>query len=636
MPFALTQCSRCGADRQARQSCPECGKRPASTEVDIKVQARQRAVRAARDARSQPQTVLPMDATGIFGQADLMGLIDHVFSAARSVAAGDQDAAERLSSMAEEVALLERWARDHEPKRPLLALTRHACGAIEAIGLMFDVVLDALAEEDLGEAQRSTERLQAALDAAAAAATRATDLGSRIDRISDDLDPFGAWLRETTGGDPGSAIRTGEELVETHLGVHASPATAVGASLHHTIISTIGDPDRYWELVREHRDDLIANRSAIDEIAADASFTPRLLEVTEDLWTAARRAAVTPEPATLRAAAGDLLETGHLIIEQPVKFHLGVACAATSRNSYVATQGADVSELVNILKDKRWSIYRALERADLRNAFAHRDFGIVDDQVSLSPRRRQQRGEAPSLISLDRLQDEVLALVEAAAAMELAILLVLDELGIEIDISPLAPVLAASVMAGLGWTDVSLTYGTDRVTISASVEQEVGIEVIGYAAAQFGIGTAQELALQLHRPSTDGRTLIVTRLDDFHRWVEESGGVEAETAIVRVGMRTTVDGRPHLSDAQVEKFIAVKGVRVLADPDSSSAQRLASVRPLRAFARECGLTHVDRELGRCLRVRAERDAGYELDPQEFDALFEIAKRDTPDFQTRLF
>lgn len=234
------------------------------------------------------------------------------------------------------------------------------------------------------------------------------------------------------------------------------------------------------------------------------------------------------------------------------------------------------------------------------------------------------------LVPLETLQDSVLEIIETAAAMDLALALVLEDAGVELDISALAQVLAPSLFAAPGWTSIDVhQLDGHRVRVTAEVHADVELGVVGFAANAF-TGSARRVDLNLRRSATDERAEISIDLAAFDAWMRASDGVESEVEMLRLASAMTLNGRPFLALDRVEQILAHKGCQVLSDQ-----QIRERVRHLRALARELALSDVGREMGRGLRVRMEREAGFGLDPAEFEGLFGIARREASDVPSKL-
>ena len=632
--FTTIVCLRCEAERQARFACPECGLAPAATETDIHVQDRQRALARIGDRSALVQR-LDLNVLGLWDLSDLAEIAPRMFEAWKGLARDPSGGVDAFRDVAAEVATLELWAAEIEPLRPLVVLTRHTQAVIKSLVDIYDLLAASLGEEQMKKAQAAANRLQGLVDAVGAELRRVRELVDRVDRVLDEPDPIAAWIGESAvAGDLEATVASGQALVEARLGRQVEAGAAFVAGIHHTVMSTLGDPDEFWRLAGDHLVRLERAAPQTLEVVDEPLFSARLAEVTEDLWDGARRAAVTPEPASLRTAARDILEAGHLVTEQALKLHLGVLCAATSRNSFSDTQAGDVSALLDVAVGKRWAVAAALGDSSMRNAFAHRDFAVVGDEVSLSPRRRQQDGEPEVLMGLDAMQDSVLRFVEAGAAMDLAIGIFLESHGVTVETAPLERVLSVALLSALGWSEVTVDHQDERVFVSAVVTTDVDESVLGFAAHPF-LDTAHALELRLVREDT-GQSCVVEidlrRGRDFRSAEDER---QKHAAFVLHRHSTLIDGEPMWSPAQVERYAARLGWEAIIDPDISTPDLRKVVRVLRHLAQEAGLDAVDRELAKCMRLRLQAGGGWELDPADFEDLAAMAEKVVPEIRHRI-
>lgn len=456
LSFSAIACVRCGVRRQARFPCPDCGKAAAPTETDIKVQTRQRAVATAGAARSAQGDPIQANAMQLLASEEVAQLPKRMFRAAHKLASEDASGSDDFVTVARQIGSLERWASAAVPLRPLVTLTSHIKSLIGALAEAFEVVVGALAEEQLEAAQRASAAVQQALDTAADEARSAGAILDRAERVLNASDPTGAWIAEAFQSDPIGAIRRGEVLLGNRTGRRGGAQSALPAVLYDAVMSMICDPDEFWRLVRAQVQLLDGARAEIPTIVSDPLFASRLVDVIADLLDAARRAAVAPNSQDLRTEARELLEAGHLLVEQPLKFYLGATCAAITRMTFLETQASDVSQLINIAGDKGWAIRAGIGDSLVRNAFAHRDFEIVNDEVSLSPQRRRHDGHTPVLMRLESVQDCILRLLETLAAMDLALSITMEEIGVSVNVAPMARVVVGPLLTGIGWSNVEV------------------------------------------------------------------------------------------------------------------------------------------------------------------------------------
>ena len=565
----------------------------------------------------------------LLGSGALGELPGRVFGIADRLAKGEADAPGEFAAIAREIASLERWADEVVPLRPLITLTRQTQSAIRSLVQVYDVIAAALVEERLDRAQNATEAVQLALDTAAEAAGEANAILGRANRVLNATDPTGAWVVEAFEGGAIAAIATGQALLAAHTGESGGPGSHLAAVFYNAAVATTGDPHEFWRLVSEHLQLFNGVTTEIVAMTSDPIFSSRAFDVTHDLWDAARRAAVAPEAATLRAEASELLETGHLLVEQPLKFHLGVACAITTRMTFADTQACDVLQLINIANDKGWEIRSGIGDAYLRNAFAHRDFELTGDEVSLSPQRRRRNGDPEVLLSLGHIQDGVLRLVETLAAMDLALLIAMDTRGLSISTSPLARVLVGPLLAGLGWSEVDVVEDNELVTISAVTQEVVPFAAIAFAAQPF-IGGPTRLSLHLTRSDTGAQAVIGVDLGAYSEWTSATDELEKEAAFLRLGRATLVGDRPRFSAAQIEKVLALRTCELLVDRATPDPEVARQVRIWRGVARDLGLDDVNQQLGKGLRLRLQAGAGIAFDPEEFNELLAFAAMDVPE------
>jgi hypothetical protein len=633
--YQTVRCSRCDITRQTRFPCPDCGKAPAVTEIDLHVERRRRAVRQAKEARRQRAAAPALDARALLRDGELDTLPTRVLRAARKVAEEHPDGAAELAGLGRDISSLEAWTRETRELRPNISVTRAMKSAVRGVVAIYDVVVQALSAEQLSEVQHANRSIQEALEASRRALGRVEEILSLTNSVLESDDPVATWLAESIQGNPVAAAERGKALFENRVGHDCGGATALGALTLDSMAASVGDQAHFWHLVKEHVSVLRGAGDSLRSIAADPSYRSRAAEVTHDLWWAARRAVQSPDPETLRAAATELLESGHLMVEQAMKFHLGIACAVTTRMTFADTQARDVSELANIAVDQGWVVSTSVGSSDLRNAFAHRDYRLTHDQLFLSPARRQRRCQPNLSLSLEEAQDAVLGFVEVNAAMGLAWMAVAEELSIEEVILPAAAYLARTWLLALGWSDVTVEEEEDVVVIEACTEGSIPFSATAFFAQPFvGTGIAL-LTIRLRRMGASRRAVIDMPLQAYERWAHSDDAFHREVAFIELGARTHIDGSPLISRIHVEKYAAFRACQAVADRSRPFADVNAELKAWRGMARSMGMDGLQRLLGRAQRWRATAGANMPVDAAEMDPLTSLASTEVDLLPTAL-
>ncbi len=625
--FTQIDCLRCGAQRQTRFACPECGLAPRATETDFHVQYRQRAIRNARD-RTEGVTLQSWDsALDVLESGQVGSLTDRLFAVADRLAKDEDEAAiDDFASIAAEFASLRGWADSAVALRPLVAVTRGVVNAIRALDDLFDVVLQALETDSMAELRILQRSVQPLIDRAAAAIAPAGEAAANAAAVVDSDDPTAAWLElALAGADILDAARRGAQLFTVKTGLDCGPAVGLTAAIADCAVSVIGDRDRFWSICMGHMADLQPLRGPLAPILATSEFRKRYAEVAEDTWSAARAAATRPAPETYREFTSELLDHGHLLVEQSLKLHLGLPTAATSRRTFYQTQACDVSELVQIARDKRWSTSGALPTADLRNAFAHRDYEVIGDEVSLSPARRATRGDPKKLITLPELQDEVLSLAELALALDLAATAVAEasgSTGLELNGLHLLPTL----LRGLSWSEVEISrHDADSVTIRATVPGALRVPTVA-SIAQFTLGF-ERLELELQRADTGRHRRFILPMEPMRKFAATDEELVRELCVIEILATATTDADPIVDATTASKCIAFRACEELA-ADHPHDETMRVLRPLRQSARSLGLDALQKELGRAMRWSASRETASAFDLTAEGTLFKIAGQAT--------
>lgn len=610
--FATIECGRCGAARQRRFACGDCGDEPAAVEYDLRVQNRQRAVRTASSDAEDPSAE-DTDAFTVLQSESFRELHKRIFRAAQLVATEDERGVERLTAVTSEVRALTAWAEQAAVKRPMVSVTRAVKSAAAAHARLYDAVIGALVEERLDRAQQTEAVVQRALDDAAEAAADAGSIVDDMNAVTDAADPVSAWVQRAVGDDYLGAGERGSALFHERTGLHGDVGAGFAALVMDRMIRTVGDPDIFWPMVVAHIDVLEAAGDQLADVVASEPFRRRYGEVSEDLWSAARRAVATSVDRSVREAASDQLEAGHLVLEQAIKFHLGIASAITTRRTFESWQAADVSELVNLARDRCWAVADSIPSSVIRNAFAHRDYIVDGDDVLLSPRRAADRGEEPEATTLVQLQDVVLGTVEAAAAMELALAYCAENRGLDEALRNNAHLFMPVVVSVLGWQNVEVQDDGPTTHVAATVAGPIPSHAVVFPIQPLA-SSVRTLVLHLRRDNDEAQ--ITVDVDAYRSWSADADDLDKELRFARLMRSTTIDGEPFFGDAQLDKLLATRAAEIATDDARPQAAVIADLRKIRGLARELERTALNRALGQALRWRASLAAGTPMDTEE--------------------
>ena len=590
--------------------------RPRPTEVDINVQFRQNAIRPARRAREGEATHLDLDANELLSSGRLEDLPDRILAAGDSIGRREETGPAQLAEIAGEIASLEHWAQGVKRLRPWVFLSDAVIVVVHELIKVFDIVLRALLSEEIRTAQRCEGELQAALDRAAGAIGEADGRLELMSRVIDADDPTGAWMAVAIDGDPTTALERGEALFLGRTGLRCGETVALTALMMAPMMATIGDEDRWWNLVNEHIRFLDSHRAALAPVLQDPSFASRRSDVVHDLWLSARRASRLPSPETLRQDASDLLDLGHLVVEQLLKFNLGLGCALTTSRSFAATQGRDVSDLAGVADSQGWPIAQNLGDSSIRNAFAHRDYTIDGDSVLLSPARSNPT-TSPRSLTIPELSDSVLEIIEVSAAMELATVWLTEQVDPDNVFVPQGTIFAESLLIGFGWGDVNIIAdANDHVIISACVDTPLPLAAIAFAVAPL-VGTTRDLYLHLKSRDESSQCTAVIPVDLYSAWQHTESEPQREAAFVHLCAVTTIDESPILSHDHVRKVISIRACQLVIDEGQDLSTVGAGLEIWRSVARALDFPDLAREIGRAIRLRRYRAA--EIPTTEADA-----------------
>ena len=611
LTFSSIQCIRCEAMRQARFPCPECGKKPRDVEVDRYVQQRKKAIAEAKviqDAEPKYRKE-DLDLQVLLGSDILLELIDETFEVANEIVSKNSNGPNSLSILLATVETLRAWYETAVELRPNINVVRLAKVALHEIMVLCDAVVSALQCESLTDAQEMQGRIQECLDSATEAVVKAGNIFEVAFDIHSSSNPVGILLQKAGLGDPSHIVETGKIKFEEKTKRPCGVATSMVAAVNELSIPIFGDEQNFWNIVNAHIALLLRDPTTLKGILESSLFVDRISDAAYDYLSHARHSYLGKELDSLRGEVSDILGTGHLIVEQGLKLHLGILCAIHTRKSFEDTQGCDVSELCNIANDNGWLVARSLGTSDIRNAFAHRDYSIVDQQyVSLSPSRRRRDGKPEVVVDVQELHAESLMTLEAVNAMELALYAVAEELDIDLVISPRGDIIAETFLTGIGWEDISISRDNGKAIISATVAQPQQLSNLAFVVNPYK-DIVEEVIVYLTRSDTGDGASIAIVVNDHMCGDGAAEEYYRTIAVLNLMNRVKVNGKQVYKDSQIAKCIAVSAMEALADTRRSFREVADELKAWKNLASRLGFEDLSRSIRGGIRFRARVNSG---------------------------
>lgn len=554
----------------------------------------------------------------------IASLTKRISSGANAISQTRRAQADKLQQIASDIANLEAWVSETPELRPSAAYARHVKTAVEHLIGVFDVTVSMLEARNGSDAQQLQPTLQQHLDAAAGAISRCNELFDQIAELSLSDNAVATWMRLATGGDMLAAEPRGSAVLEERGLREDQHRAGVGvlALLWDFIARTTSDGRSFWCYTAEHRTLLAAHRDRVTQIAESDVFRQRAADTLEDLLHAARLAIAQGDTESQREKASDLLDLGHRLVEQPLKLHLGVACAASTKRHFESTQASDVSSLTQVAREQGWPIASLLGNADIRNACAHRDYSIRSDgMIELCPARCMAQGRPAPVMSLDELCDAVLAVSEACGVMDMALALVTGRcIGDYADGT--SPFLIRSIAEGLlAWDDVDLYLEDDQAVIEARCTRPVKFAEVGPLASTF-LGDRSLLIVRL--AAKNGHHEIRIPVPELKEWSQLDDDTASSNAFLVAWHRATVDGAPAFTGAQVRKALAVQVLELLADKTKPFAEARHDLASSRQAAKAVNDHELAKTIAACIGWKAQIASGHRPASSPIDRLVAIA------------
>lgn len=617
IPFTVTECSDCEAERPVAGTCPSCGS--VSEDVDPSVEPRAEAVMLVEsivsggcsgaevpDRLDDAWTFLS-DWIGAFFSS-LQALVEEPSEEARAAALGERIA---------EIKVL-REQLDSTPRlRPETAVSRvliQIIGALERVSASYLRVLAAATPE---EAQRESDLAQEALDEAGVLAARVSTLiqrrerfvGERVpdvlaglatDSFSDvqasnllDFESAGGWLFER--------ISDGEPC-PNGLGVSLNLVWAyVEANL---------DPDRFLDCATSTFSHLVSSAS-IDGLIANEDWRQKMSEASREMFDSAMELdhSLAGAEGIERLEYRATIRLGAVLVERVAQAFLATLMTVDLRRDWRSMANRDLNALHQMADNAGFgSLLVGLDMA-LRDADAHGQYQLVERGVEFMSNRAEY-----SSLTEDELVDRVLAASESCLAMHTAITCVLALRGVPIE------ELDESLLHMTDEQQVALVMGINGVSVDHVELGDDGRLIID-GSASILIHKPLTLLASLHPHLPEGVVALRVRIRDpeltvivegpvglFDAWRDAPEGIEKECRTVEVMHAFRVNGRRVATKQHLRKWAAVKALGA-----ASTGQAASSLRVLRELAERLNDAKLERHVRSLLRV-VEAGEGHEPTP----------------------
>lgn len=615
--FALVQCT-CGAERQAEQSCPHCGRRPGEVDEDL---ARRRAIVAALEARDPVGDVAPLTLDDAFGAVG--GWFDVFAGAYERTAEGSVDqAAARLRAAFDELDTLHERARRAIRLRPNKAAWSALDGVLAAFDDVRDTYLAALVAPTVPAAEKAANRGQAAIDTASAALDHFHALAGAWESVTDadladehaDLHAGAESIVALSGTrDMIGLDREGAELFARIADDIVCPS-GFGLRLKLLDLAVQGsmDPARFWAVARRIYGLLAGYDVALRGVFADETWRRDFVALSLEARDAGfEAAAVAAASGNRRRMVQSALRLAARQIERVAQPLLATVLSLHGRQPYTAECRRDINALLTRAAQAGFNELLAGLDPKLRDADAHGQFVIDERGVRLTG----TRGRLDYLTD-DELVDTTLAGTESITAIYWGIVAALVAAGVNAD--KLDEAVAAEVndadrvkfvLLLNGWHDVEVELADGALTARGRRDGANAWGLIGAVVSVVGDDVA---TITLAASDETGTHTASGPVAPFRRWSEGDDELEKEIAFTRASMAWTVDGKAVFSREQTEKVYAYRSIEAL-NPGVPAGEALATLRRLLDAARAI---ESDVALAICAALRLRREVAMGVQPTQ--------------------
>ena len=498
-------------------------------------------------------------------------------------------------------------------------------------------LVDAYSAADIGPAQAKAAEMQVLLDAAGDHANAladelsfATDVLhlSESDLLSQCIARELRQLGVSAGGM--EALLALDQAGRGRLPVLADDGPpGIGLQVQAVLLPSaiLLDPEALLSLCRSAHALLRPDR--LRSLAQDPAWAAHQRAGTTSLLDACQRLAQLADvpQRPVRQDVRDALLFVQDVVEGPLRHLLATVVASMTpcdspTDSYADARGSTGSGVVAAARDTLPPAFTENISVVARHASAHLDFTIEADGVRL----QASRGDKARRMSFATLTDAVLALLETALALQLAVLAACDAEDLLPDdtdlLDELDPgLLSKFMLASIGWQDVTIEREGPRLRVVGDSDLPSPLPTIGMLLSRLDDDITDVELVARGRSRTK---VLTAKTAPFRRWTNRPDTEDeftSQTLFIDALAEVSFDGEPLIEAATIRHMAAALVGQQINGDFAQAARRLVGVR---AWVRRYGDTELDEALLNTHRAITSMTLGLAPSVKEQAAIDQVA------------
>lgn len=579
----MTECRNCHAQREMAVRCPDCGTKPSPSEVNTALVERRKLLDDIRAVLAQPPS-------HVGPEPDAQRLLDSTGDLFMAIVLAFGRAVQRQSVLPLDAALrdYQTWAL----RVDLLDRIRPHIGAHDALQVarenlrrLVDAYLVALGAPDIATAQKQQAVISQTIAEAAQAVTEVTDMSARVTNLTNESpadvlrDSLHIQLN-SSGLSPHELFSWMEKQVERELETNSTQSIAMDVMTFQFLLGSVIDTANFWQLLKAAFNLFSRGQwldAALESDRFMRDFQNSRIGLASRTWISGQSISAA---LTNPMAIDQLGQLTRDIVEGAGSFCSRVLLLASGRKtaSYdrLFTQnGTEHIAQAQKLPDLRDFV--CFLDLPLRTASAHG--GIQVDALGLVATSKQHGTHS---YSVARLSNIALGALEQTMAVLLALRLVLDHRGIEVDDSELhafiglSPLRLTEITAEVMWgqrTHIELNASGDIRVEATGSHRENLLLLLAQVAVQAAPDSEH---FEVHHSDQEG-TRVLSGLSAALRQLDGKDVRDEPLAAVsylEAVEQLQLNGAPFLSEARRRLWCANVAIQAL----TAANQDLAAFR----------------------------------------------------------
>lgn len=314
------------------------------------------------------------------------------------------------------------------------------------------------------------------------------------------------------------------------------------------------------------------------------------------------------------------------IVEGPLRHHLATILACqdltrTPQDAYLKARNTTGGAVVGSARQKLPSEFTDNVSVIARHSSAHVDYAVQDEGVLL----QASLGAGATNMTYEALTDSLLAALETASALQLAVLAACDEEGVLADDSDLLDELdphlvSKLLLASIGWRNIAIEEEGSLLRITGDSELPSPLPTIGMVISRLNEAISD---IELVARTATRTKVLSAKTAPFRRWSarpDPEDEFTSQSLFIDAIAELRFDGASVIDMKTIRHVAAIIAAQAVNEEYAEAVRRLTS---LRNWLRRYADADLEKALMGTHRALTSKELGLAFSPEEQAAIDQI-------------